>query len=216
MQNLIDHLKKYEVHRIESIFMVLALISLSISCILFFKSVPDSKSDEKSIKTVAQEHIINPPPQTIVVDVSGAVLKPNAYEVRVGARLKDVLTLAGGLSNNADKSFFSRNYNLSQYLADQEKIHVPTLQEVTDGIYKENYKIVDFATTVTSNSTNGSEPIIHINQDSQTALLTLKGITKTIAKKIVDNRPYSSISDLLDQKIVKQDVYDQIKQFIDL
>lgn len=76
-------------------------------------------------------------PTIIYVDLSGAVEKPDVYGVTPGARLKDVLTLAGGLSQGADRSFFARNFNLARLIQDQEKIYIPSMQEINAGIFTE-------------------------------------------------------------------------------
>ena len=47
----------------------------------------------------------------ILVDVGGAVEKPGVYELEVGARIKDVLVMAGGLSAKADREWVEKNLN---------------------------------------------------------------------------------------------------------
>ncbi len=70
--------------------------------------------------------------------------KPDVYEVVLGARLKDVLIKAGGLSENADKDFFYRNFNLARIVNDQEKYYIPSLLETSNGIFIENLRTLDY------------------------------------------------------------------------
>jgi competence protein ComEA len=62
----------------------------------------------------------------------------DVYKLNFGARVKDALNLAGGFSEEADKQFFIRNFNLARLISDQEKIYVPSLQETINGFFVEN------------------------------------------------------------------------------
>ena len=55
---------------------------------------------------------------------------------------------------------------------------------------------------------------VDINTATAEELNALPGVGKATAKKIVDNRPYSSKRDLLDKKIISQSTYDKIKDRI--
>ena len=55
---------------------------------------------------------------------------------------------------------------------------------------------------------------VDINTATAEELDALPGVGKATAKKIVDNRPYSSKRDLLDKKIISQGTYDKIKDRI--
>jgi len=55
---------------------------------------------------------------------------------------------------------------------------------------------------------------IDINHSPQKTLITALGISETIARKIIRNRPYSRISQLSSRKIVPQEVFELIKAWI--
>ena len=58
-----------------------------------------------------------------------------------------------------------------------------------------------------------AEPM-DINSATATQLATLKGIGDVRSKAIVKGRPYNGKDDLVNKKIIPQDVYDDIKDLI--
>jgi len=56
--------------------------------------------------------------------------------------------------------------------------------------------------------------LIDINTASEKELASLKGIGDVRAKAIVKNRPYKGKNDLVDRKIIPQNVYDDVKEQI--
>lgn len=139
---------------------------------------------------------------TIWVDLAGAVVKPGVYELPDGSRLKDLLTLAGGLAGEADRVWVEKNLNLAQKLVDSQKVYIPG----------------QFDSGGTSGEVAGESTMvsgkININSASAAELDTLWGIGEARAKGIIDNRPYSSIDELLSKKIVPANVFEAIKDKI--
>ena len=157
----------------------------------------------------------------IFVDVSGAVKKPNVYEISFGARLKDVVDKAGGLSDEADTVFFNRNFNLARIVTDQEKIYVPSIVEINSGIFIQNQRTLDYVLPVTGDVNNApttdtptNNQLINLNSATIEELDQLPGIGQTTANKIIKNRPYSSIDELLTKKAVNKSIYEKIKALI--
>lgn len=147
----------------------------------------------------------------IFVDIQGAVEKPDVYEVTEGARLKDVLVLADGLSANADREFFTRTFNLAKKMVDQEKIYVPSKDEVGEG------RVAGVSSSGKPNTTvDMNSALIGINTASINELDRLPGIGVVTAQKIIDKRPYSSLEELLNKKVVSQSVFAKIKNLISI
>ena len=69
----------------------------------------------------------------IKVDLSGAIKKPGVYTLDAKARLVDLLALGGGFVSDVSSLWVSKNLNLSQSLADGEKIYIPFEWDV-DGV----------------------------------------------------------------------------------
>ena len=59
-----------------------------------------------------------------------------------------------------------------------------------------------------------AEALMDINSASEKELATLKGIGEARAKAIVKGRPYKGKNELLDKKIIPENVYNDIKDKI--
>lgn len=203
--------------RAELILIFISLIIVFISLAVFIKASNEAGKEEISFETLKTQ----PPKRTkIYVDLSGAVEKPDVYEVTMGARLKEVLVLANGLSADADRQFFARNFNLARILTDQEKIYIPSKEEVRQGLFKEGSYVVDQISPRTNGNTteaSGQENLsgkINLNTASLGELDTLPGIGPVTAQKIISQRPYSSVEELLTKKVVSKGVYEKIKELV--
>ncbi len=72
-------------------------------------------------------------------------------------------------------------------------------------------------TQCTPRNKNGSAAVaatVDINSASKEELAALPGIDASMAKKIIDNRPYESPEDLVSKEVLTQAQYDQIKSRI--
>ncbi len=191
-------------HKLESIFLVVALVTSICSSILFFNI------DQKPEENVETEEIITI--RKSYVDLSGAVVKPDVYEITTGTRLKDVITKAKGLTEEADKAFFNRNFNLARILIDQEKIYIPTVSEVGSGLFAENQ--LNLGPLPITAPDMESPSLININTATVEELDALPGIGQTTANKIIKARPFLNTEDLINKKIVKKNVWENIKDLV--
>ncbi|MEY4275692.1 MAG: hypothetical protein RIS26_155 [Actinomycetota bacterium] len=107
------------------------------------------------------------------VHISGAVKEPGVYAISSGMRLFEVLSLAGGFTNVADKD----SVNLARVVVDGEQIFVGA-----NGNQAQN------------------DGLIHLNKASVSELDALPGIGPTLASRIVDwreaNGLFRSVGDL--------------------
>lgn len=142
----------------------------------------------------------------IIVDVSGAVLKPGVYRLPFDARVQDALVAAGGLSEAADRGWVAKNLNLALKLKDGTKIYIPSSGESTT-------RSASSGQASTTGSTGGTG-LININTASEGELDSLPGIGPITAQKIINARPFDSVEDLLNKKIVGSKVFEQIKEKI--
>src|SRR3989338_3633918 len=199
--------KKY---KIEICLIISSLIIALISILVFFLNQQPATTDEVLLEPVKTETIKT---SNIFVDLSGAVERADVYEVTSGARLKDVLIQAGGLSADADRGFFARSFNLARKLKDQEKIYIPNQEEIQSELIQINQPAL---TNYDSNTLAASSEKISLNNATMDQLDTLPGIGKITAQKIIQNRPYQSLEDLLNKKIVGKNLYERIKESIQL
>ncbi|OGK26488.1 hypothetical protein A3D76_02120 [Candidatus Roizmanbacteria bacterium RIFCSPHIGHO2_02_FULL_37_9b] len=200
----------WEKYKIEVVLIATASIITIVSGIIFTLSQRANLKQE--IPSLIKQKTSVQNNNKISVDLSGAVEKSDVYEVSSGARLKDILILAGGLSQDADRQFFSKNFNLARLLKDQEKIYIPTEEEIQGGeIQNTQNSFSDPAVDVL-----GASNKVNINSGSMDQLDTLPGVGKVTAGKIIQNRPYASIDDLLNKKIVGKSVFEKIKDLVKL
>lgn len=203
--------KKIKKYLIEIIILTIALIIAVISLTIFLKSQEDSSSSIIFQKTENQSST------KIYVDVSGSVNKPDLYEATNNTRLKELIQKAGGLSDNADKDFFNRNFNLARIVVDQEKIYIPSVWEVQNGYFTENPQTLNYLYPLVNNQKSlTNDSLININSASIEELDALPGIGKITAQKIIDNRPFKALEELIDKKIVNKSVFENIKNLITL
>lgn len=135
--------------------------------------------------------------QTIFVDLEGAVVNPGVYELKAESRVADLLERAGGLLDKADQEYVSKVINKAQRLSDGVKIYIPFKGEKVENSFSES-----------------QSGLININSASAKDLETLNGVGEKTAEKIIDNRPYSSVEELVDKKVVSQSVFEKIKEEI--
>jgi competence protein ComEA len=214
-------------HPVELVLIITSSITTATSYFLYVnKNSNFSNSDVLAANTHNTDITERKLSDSYFIDVSGAVLNPDLYEVTPGARLKDVIDLAGGLSSEADSFFVGRNFNMAKMLKDQEKIYIPFISDIVNGTFVEETRMLDYLNPVDNtafsstenldNQIKNSEGLISINSATSEELDTLPGIGPTTAQKIIDNRPYSSVDELLSKKVVKSNVFGNIKEFITL
>ena len=147
----------------------------------------------------------------LVVDVGGSVKQPGIYELPYGARLGEVLAAAGGLSEGADVKWVEQVMNRAEKVHDGQKIYILSSQEhesMKAGKQKGNEQGVIAGMRTTSS--------VSINSASEAELDQLWGIGEVTAKAIINGRPYGSVEELLSKKIIKQNVWERIKDKLSL
>lgn len=190
------------------------ILSISISVVLLIlgvvslaKQLPfleDNKIEILSAETENKEAII---------EISGAVEKPGVYKLTTNSRVDDVLISAGGLSVNADRDWIAKTLNRAAKITDGQKIYIPekgstsfTGSTSTTGTIARD--------TLGTLDTRGT--LININSASTAELDKLPGVGPVTAQKIIDNRPYSAVEELITRKILKQKVYEDIKNKVSI
>lgn len=143
----------------------------------------------------------------IVVDVQGAVEKPGVYTLPQDSRVNDALALAGGISSEADKGAVAKGINLASPLLDGMKLYIPYVGEEVVVTSVQNSQ------AVAGVETSGK---IRLNSASSSELDSLPGVGPVTVDKIIQNRPYASLEELVNKKAVTQSVFDKIKDQIDL
>lgn len=146
---------------------------------------------------------ISPPAKQITIDIEGAVMKPGVYALRAEGRVQDALIAAGGLSQDADRQKVAQTLNLAAPLTDSAKIYIPAVGE--------EMAASDGSSTGSSGTGVAGSKTVNINQASESDLDALPGVGPVTAQKIISSRPYQSVQDLLDKKVVGASVFTKIK-----
>lgn len=128
--------------------------------------------------------------EDIVVDIKGAVHKEGVYKLAKGSRITDLIELAGGLTEQADKTAI----NLAEKLSDEKVIYVAKLGE--------NISVIKEPSSETqSASADHQKPEkVHLNRASLADLQRISGIGAKRAQDIIDVREslggFKSLEDL--------------------
>lgn len=143
----------------------------------------NKKEVEKEI--IEEQNVYN-------VSIKGSVVNPGEYTVTKNSTLGYLITLAGGLSEEADITSFNSNAVL-----------------VNMGSYYIPYKRVD---------ENNKSLKISINTANQATLDTLPGIGEIFAKRIIEyrisNGSFKTIEDLKKVKGIGDSLFDSLKDLI--
>lgn len=142
----------------------------------------------------------------LFVDIQGGVEKPGVYKLSSDSRINDLLIAAGGLSIEADRGWVAKNLNLAEKLSDGVKIYIPK-----KGKAQLRQGFAEQVGQVSGSSVIGR---ININTASKSELETLPGIGPAYAQRIIENRPYVTIEDLLKVPGIGTKKFEKIKEKI--
>lgn len=134
----------------------------------------------------------------IKVDVEGAVARPGLYALPAGARVEDAISAAGGLAQDADTETLAKTINRAMKLADGGKIFIPSVLSST------------------LRSPNSPSSLISVNFGTEAELDTLPGVGPVTAQKIIANRPYQTLDELVAKKAVGTALFEKIKDQLSL
>ena len=136
----------------------------------------------------------------IYVDVAGEVRKPGIYQLDSGARVFDVVLLAGGFTTKANQS----SVNLARTLTDGEQLIVANKSQQSQGF----------------SSSNSASILISLNQASEAELEQLPGVGPALAGRMIDwrsaNGGFKTKEDLLNVAGIGDKLFAQIKDKVTL
>lgn len=143
------------------------------------QTLVDTKSTE-SINDKSENNTQNREDNsTTMCQIDGCVNKPGVYSFKKDDRIKDIVELAGGFTQDAD----TKSVNLAMKLKDEMKIYIPSKSETS----KEQNNDTQSSDLVTIRDNNSSN-LVNINTADSNKLQTLPGIGPSKAKKIIEFR----------------------------
>lgn len=153
---------------------------------------PDITEDSK--QTIVDET------QTIIIHVYGCIMDEGVYHLTSGARVYEVLELAGGYKPGASKGYV----NLARFLEDGESIYFPSVEEEEELAQVEVQSIDDGLT--------------NINSATVDQLIDLPGIGEAKARSIIAyrtmNGDFMQIEDIMNVSGIKESLFMTIKDMI--
>ena len=198
--------------------------------------VSEKKSEEKQVDTVQetaaakQQPEISEIPETIYVDICGAVTSPGVYELPYGSRVFQAIEKAGGYLPEAAASYLNRAKGLS----DGQQVYVPTQAEVDSqriAATQDGSEVTAENSTETASgqksagedsgeaeTASSTEQKIDLNTADVSQLTTLTGVGESKALAIIayreENGPFTSAEDIMNVPGIKEGTYEKIKDKI--
>ena len=162
---------------------VLALIAAVVAAYALFQALDNRAAPP----IVIEDGTANQP---IVVDVRGAVNRSGVYTLPPGARVNDAITVAGGVSAEADLA----SLNLARRLRDGEVVSVAQIPVLGSSP-------VPPASSAAGDNADSPTLRVNLNTASAAELDALPGIGSVIAQRIVEFReetgPFRDVDDLI-------------------
>ena len=143
------------------------------------QTLVDTKSTE-SINEKSENNTQNREDNsTTMCQIDGCVNKPGVYSFKKDDRIKDIVELAGGFTQDAD----TKSVNLAMKLKDEMKVYIPSKTETSKA--QNNNIESSYIFTIKYNNSNS---LVNINTADSNKLQTLPGIGPSKAKKIIEFR----------------------------
>ncbi|MEI7575466.1 MAG: ComEA family DNA-binding protein [Armatimonadota bacterium] len=155
----------------------------------------------------------------IVLDIGGAISKPGVYWLYEGARLDELVVLAGGLLPTADRE----RINLAQPLKDGSKVSIPFRQLPSS----QNSTAAPMPSAPEGPDSSPNEPelpaqprVVNINQATVAELEALPAIGHELAGRIVTYREgiggFKSIEEVKQVRGIGEKLFEKIRPFLTL
>ena len=191
-------------YRFQFVFVLIGVILIGLGVSI------SNKSDTSKIEII-ETSLEDDNAEGLVVEVSGAVENSGVYQLNDNARIEDAIILAGGISSDADRNWMEKTLNRAAKLVDGQKIYIPRKDEQSAALSANNSVGVQSGSLTQGSSLS---QLININNASQNELESMWGIGPVTAQNIIEQRPYSTVEELLQKKIIKSNVYERNKDLI--
>ncbi|MBP9820420.1 helix-hairpin-helix domain-containing protein [Candidatus Woesebacteria bacterium] len=158
-------------------------------------------------------------PDELYIDVSGAVVSPGMYAVEKTARAGAAVAAAGGLTKQANQTYILKYFNAAAPISDGQKIYIPfanedLLDSSQQAAAQANADQDSRATTAQAVGQGVNK--VSINKASSSQLDSLPGIGAARSEQIIAGRPYTSLEDLVQRKVLSESIFSQLEGLIEL
>lgn len=222
---MLRFLKKYKY--VITIFLFMLIIFYIVFVKVNLKSKEKNLVDNQVVINEVEKVEVDLKDDLVYVDIKGAVKKPGVYEINSDKKIIDVITIAGGLMENANTD----NINLSKKVTDEMVIIIYTNEEVKNSnIVDTVIKVIDkecvcpniqndgcINTEINDSITNVNKTI-NINTATLEELMSINGLGEAKAKAIIkyreENGYFKIIDDLLNVSGIGEALFEKIKEYI--
>lgn len=222
---MLRFLKKYKY--VITIFLFMLIIFYIIFVKVNLKSKEKNLVDNQVVINEVEKVEVDLKDDLVYVDIKGAVKKPGVYKINSDKKIIDVITMAGGLMENANTD----NINLSKKVTDEMVIIIYTDEEVKNSnIVDTVIKVIDkecvcpniqndgcINTEINDSITNVNKTI-NINTATLEELMSINGLGEAKAKAIIkyreENGYFKIIDDLLNVSGIGEVLFEKIKEYI--
>lgn len=178
--------------------------SLITETTMMSETVITTASEQDTLKSDSQEKWF--------VDIKGAIKFPGMYPVETDMRIFDVIELAGGLSEEADRN----QVNLAEHVRDQMVIYIPKVGENLAEVMLPTESSTSHHDSDHAQAEN--ETLVNLNTATAQELQTLSGIGEKKAEAIITyretNGSFQTIDDLKKVKGIGEKTFDSLKESI--
>ena len=222
---MLRFLKKYKY--VITIFLFMLIIFYIVFVKVNLKSKEKNLVDNQVVINEVEKVEVDLKDDLVYVDIKGAVKKPGVYKINSDKKIIDVITIAGGLMENANTD----NINLSKKVTDEMVIIIYTNEEVKNSnIVDTVIKVIDkecvcpniqndgcINTEINDSITNVNKTI-NINTATLEELMSINGLGEAKAKAIIkyreENGYFKIIDDLLNVSGIGEALFEKIKEYI--
>ena len=222
---MLRFLKKYKY--VMTIFLFMLIIFYIVFVKVNLKSKEKNLVDNQVVINEVEKVEVDLKDDLVYVDIKGAVKKPGVYKINSDKKIIDVITIAGGLMENANTD----NINLSKKVTDEMVIIIYTDEEVKNSnVVDTVIKVIDkecvcpniqndgcINTEINDSITNVNN-IININTATLEELMSINGLGEAKAKAIIkyreENGYFKIIDDLLNVSGIGEALFEKIKEYI--
>lgn len=189
-------------------YIVIALLNLVVlGGMFFFWRRPEPEPISILTPEPTATPLPTPTPRPLRVYVSGAVMRPDVYELPYDSIVRDAIDAAGGPTGEADLN----RINLARRVHDEEQIYVPHKGEESPPVSPPSGP-----SSLSPSSQRGGK--VNINTATAEELDTLPGVGPAIAQRIIDYRtvhgPFQSIEDIKNVRGIGDATFEELKDKI--
>lgn len=170
-----------------------------------------NNSEDTKNGSIALQQSVQVDKETIVVEIKGEVLKPDVYILKEGSIIKDLIDMAGGLTEDADISSINR----AQQLNNHELIIINNINNINnrDELQGTVNPVINSVSTV-------NDGLISINTANESELKQIPGVGDVKAKAIIGYREanggFKSIDEMKNIDGIGEKTFEKMKDKIKL